>query len=188
MNELIPAIIGIGIVILFTILVVVGGLIEAAEKENLKKLKQKDEFHIMPLDCENTEFVVHTLRGHPEWYGEFEETDLCGGSFYGVYDKYEDIIGFFAICHWGYGEEAVLAGVWVREDMRNKGIFNRIVRFFKSTCYKCPLLTIWAEPSNETANAVYSHLFKFHHYDKVVGENLYVIRDDENYMEGEYGD
>lgn len=131
---------------------------------------------IKPLSGEDNRQVLKTLDDHVDLYGSNAREDLIHGHFYGVYDEYDYLIAFFAICTWHYCGEAVLACVWVEPKYRKQGIFKKIVKFFKDKCFNYPLLTIGAMATNEVAVSIYRKMFREELFDERDNSYWYIVR------------
>lgn len=140
-------------------------------------MSQYVNLQIRPLSGEERQYVVETLDRNTDIYGKNYIEDYPHSHFYGVYDKENYLYAFFCICHWEHGNEAVLACVYVKEAHRNRGIFNKIVKFFIKKCPEIPLLTIGAMITNTLANEIYDRMFKFDHYDEDTNGKWYIVKD-----------
>ena len=138
---------------------------------------EKAKTYIKPLKGEDSEYVVKVVCEHPEWYGKTKMTDWPHCHFYGVYDEEDYLLGFFAFAFWKDCNQVILCCVYVKEQYRKMGLFNKMVKFFKNKCSDYTLLVIGARDENKLANEIYNNKFRFSHYDKETNGNWYIIRD-----------
>lgn len=110
-----------------------------------------------PVMGEYIEEIVNTLKSHPEWYGEVTIDSMAHAQMYMLVDSEGNLVAFFGIAAWV--DEDVLCYVYVKEEHRQKGIFNKIVKYVKNHCTRCSI-TIGAAAENKLANEIYSKKFK----------------------------
>lgn len=132
---------------------------------------------IRPLDGKDSWFVVTTLDKHKEWYGSNLTVDYPHCHFYGVYDEDNHILGFFAFAHWNNGFEVNICCVYVKEEYRQMGLFNKMIKFAIKHNTDAKIIVIGAMKDNKLANEIYSKKFLFDHYDEESNGYWYIIRD-----------
>lgn len=116
-------------------------------------------------DNEEREYVWKVIHSHPDWYGDhFQPEWLLNNTFYGIYLETGDLAGFFSVgvFHIGfYNDEAVINWVFIKEDFRQLGLFNKLVKFVKEKYYDYVHITIQASKKNPLACEIYNRKFKF---------------------------
>lgn len=112
--------------------------------------------YIYPIHGEYVDEVLSIIVAHPEWYGETDKANLLHPHFYILVDTDGKLIAFFGIAAWV--EEDVLCYVYVKDEYRRQGLFNKMVKYVKDHCYT-KSITIGACKGNDLANKIYGDKF-----------------------------
>ena len=134
----------------------------------------KIKSYIKDLKEEDVEKVIDVLVQNIEAYGDFSIADVLGIHFYGFYNEEDSLMGFFALQDWSHKEKCICY-VYVYEEYRRQGLFNKMIKFAKEKYYNYIYFTIGAALKNELANEIYSRKFEKFKTDEV--GNWYLILD-----------
>lgn len=130
---------------------------------------------IRNLAGENSKQVCEIIKAHPEWYGEIDNEMMIHCQFYGLYLEDNTLVGFFALSDWGFGVETVICYLYIFEEYRKQGLFNKIIKWVKKNRYTYKYIIIGATEQNKLANDIYSCKFRFLRYDEQENGNWYIV-------------
>ena len=136
---------------------------------------EKIRSFIKALSGENIEQVHKIIKENSQWFGETDEKSFIHSNFYGLYSEDNKLIGFFAVSDWQYGTEKVICFLYIFEDYREKGLFNKIIKYVKKTFTECSYITIGATVENKIANEIYNRKFRFITYSEEDRGNWYLV-------------
>ena len=132
---------------------------------------------IRDLAGESSEQVWGIISTHPELYGEVDSQAMVHCQFYGLYLEENELGGFFALADWGYGQEKIICYVYIYEQFRRHGLFNKIIKWAKNHCTTATYITIGARVENKLANEIYNRKFKWFRYVEEDKGNWYLVVD-----------
>lgn len=132
---------------------------------------------IRDLAGESSKQVWELISTHPEWFGEVDAQAVVHCQFYGLYLENNNLAGFFAIADWGYGIEKVICYVYIFEEYRKQGLFNKIIKWVKNHCTTVTYITIGAKEENKLANEIYNRKFRWLRYAEEDKGNWYLVLD-----------
>lgn len=127
---------------------------------------------------DNDNFVFNTIKNHPEWYGHNRAIDLMRVQFWDIIDERCNLLGFFGCSYWQLDNknECVICYVFIKEEHRKQGLFNKLIDFVIENNTEFELITIGATWKNDLANEIYSKLFKFLRKDDEELGNWYIVK------------
>lgn len=128
------------------------------------------------LSGEDSKRVWNIVFSHPEWFGEDTDGDaLIHCHFYGLYTEFNELTAFYAVADWEYGQEKTICYVYVFEEYRKQGLFNKIIKNVKNTYTDCTYIAIGAREENKVANEIYARKFKWIRYSDEDHGNWYLV-------------
>ena len=112
------------------------------------------------LNGEDRDEVWRVIKEHPEWYGKkLEPLWLLNNCFYGIYNEFGELMGFFSVNIWKF--EVIVSWVYIKEEYRKQGLFNKIIKFVKEKYYEYIYITISVVKENHIAREIYHKKFTF---------------------------
>lgn len=116
-------------------------------------------------DNEEREYVWKIINSNPDWYGEhFQPEWLLNNTFYGIYNESAELVGFFSVGVFHsnfYNNEAVINWVYIKDEYRKMGLFNKLVKFVKERYSEYIHITIQGAKKNPLACEIYNKKFTF---------------------------
>lgn len=133
---------------------------------------------------ENDKEVMEILKNHYEWWREIDIYSFLNTDLYDIANEEGQLVGFFGMSHWNNQNnciETTISYVYIKEEYRRKGLFNKIVRYVIDHNTGTKVFTIGATAENELANEIYSRKFKYLRYDEEQKGTWYIIKDRREY-------
>ena len=130
---------------------------------------------IKDLSGENSAQVWGIIKTYPEYYGEVDAEIILACQFYGLYLEDNSLVGFFGLDDWGYGKEKIICYVYIFEPYRQRGLFNKIIKWVKKHCYEAIYISIGATVENKLATEIYSRKFDWIRYSEEDKGNWYCV-------------
>lgn len=135
--------------------------------------KMKTE--IREIDGKDVEFVLKTILDNNSIYGAILLDDLIASRFNGIYLPDNKLVGFYATCSYLGGKDIVICYVYILEEYRRKGLFNKIVNRVKCEYNKADTIGLWASMTNSIANKIYGRKFTYVGNSTDMKANYYLI-------------
>ena len=128
---------------------------------------------------ESDDEVLKILEEHQELWGSIEKSDLCHTFLYDVYDENGTLLAFFGNSYWNNNGciECVLSYVYVKEEHRQKGIFNKIVKFTIEHNSTAKIISIGASDGNDLAFSIYNRKFRYGYHSEKDKGTWFLIKD-----------
>lgn len=129
---------------------------------------------------ENDKEVLEVLKNHYEWWREIDIESFLNTDLYDITNEEGQIVGFFGISHWnnsGCVIETTISYVYIKEEYRRNGLFNKIIRYVIDHNPETKVFTIGATDENTLANEIYSRKFKLLRYDEEQKGTWYIVKD-----------